>query len=337
MTEILTPSHVSLKASLPKRAWQESLKNAIRSGRELCRRLDLAPELCAPEAEDDFPVFVSEEFLSRISPGNPSDPLLRQVLGTSQELSTEGLLDPVDDEAAVRGNGILQKYSGRVLLITTGACAIHCRYCFRRHYPYQSSQLGKTAIQTWLNYIAKDPTIEEVILSGGDPLSVVDETWQEFAAGLNQIPHVQRLRVHTRFPVVIPSRVDSKLLDWLTNLKAAVYLVLHINHAQEMDRSVREMFATLRRAGITLLNQAVLLRGVNDTLQMQADLCRMLINDQVIPYYLHQLDPVRGAMHFQVEDEKARSIIQELRTQLPGYAIPQLVQEVAKQPSKTPL
>lgn len=338
MTEILTPSQLPVEGSLqPACDWRKALKTAIRSGRELCQALGLAASLGEAQAEQDFPVLVPHEFLSRMEAQNPRDPLLLQVLATRFELAPTGTTDPVGEVEATQMHGLLQKYSGRALIVSTGACAIHCRYCFRRHFPYQDDTLGKAAFEGWLNHIANDPSIEEVILSGGDPLSIVDSSWLEFVTRLNTISHVKRLRVHTRFPVVIPQRVDAAMLDWVARSEAAVFFVLHINHAQEIDAAVRQMLARLRSANITLLNQAVLLKDVNDSLASQESLCRTLINEQVLPYYLNQLDPVQGGMHFDVSDEVAHEIISGLRRVLPGYGVPQLVREVPGEAHKMPL
>ncbi len=338
MATILTANNASVEGTLKRSScWQTALKRSVRSGRELCRLLDLSSDVACPTAEADFPVFAPHEFISRMKPGDPRDPLLMQVLASHQELDSSGRLDPVGEHGCERSPGCLQKYPRRVLLITTGACAIHCRYCFRRHYPYQSAPRGEIGWSTWLTNIRNDPSIDEVILSGGDPLSVVDQRLKWLVAELENIPHVQRLRLHTRFPIVIPQRVCPELLDWMSQTRLAVYVVLHANHAQEVDASVLEAFAGLKSAGAMLLNQAVLLRGINDSVDAQLELCLRLANQQVMPYYLHQLDPVQGGMHFEVSDQRAAEIVAGLRQQLPGYAVPQLVRELPGELSKTPL
>lgn len=319
-------------------SWAESLKNAIRSGRKLLEILGLPSNLASHAAEQDFAVFAPLEYIRRMQPGDPQDPLLLQVLGTSSEVSqSDGLADPVGDRSAEVLPGLLRKYQGRALLIASGACAIHCRYCFRRHFPYSSAPHSPAQWQPAVDYIARDASLDEVIFSGGDPLMLVDSSLAWMLQQLDRIPHLRRIRIHTRFPVVIPQRVCSTMLAWIRETRCAVYIVLHINHVAEIDENLTQSIIALRKAGATLLNQSVLLRGVNDTLVAQQDLCLRLCDLQVLPYYLHQLDRVRGAMHFEVSDAQATTIIQQLREVLPGYAVPRLVREVAGQPYKIPL
>ncbi len=320
-------------------SWQTALKQAIRSGADLCRAVGLPSQLAIPESESDFPVFVPWEYVRRMEPGNPRDPLLLQVLAGAQELEPDpnGRLDPVGDQSAERQPGLLHKYDRRVLMITTGTCAIHCRYCFRRHYPYHTAPRGKQGWGESLQTIATDRSLDEVILSGGDPLTLADSSLAWLTQQIGHIDHIRRLRIHTRLPVVIPQRVCDELLQWVRQSTLALYFVLHFNHAREIDSSVQTALRQLRQAGATLLNQAVMLRGVNDSVEAQAALCLSLANEQVLPYYVHQLDPVQGAMHFGVPDAAAISIMHDLQRQLPGYAVPKLVREVAGQPSKTPI
>ena len=337
MDRILTASEVPVEATLGSQpSWQGAMKRAVRSGRELCARLQLPLELVTSQAEHDFPVFAPLEYVNRMQSGNPGDPLLRQVLAVQEELQdVDGsLLDAVGDHAAQRLPGLLQKYAGRALLITTGACAVHCRYCFRRHYPYHTVPVGKAGWEPALAELAADASLEEVILSGGDPLTVSVASLAWLTDRIARIAHVRRLRIHTRLPVVIPQRVCPALLEWLSALPIAAVIVLHFNHAAEIDSRVAQSLAELRQAGALLLNQAVLLRGVNDTCQAQYALCQALVNLQVLPYYLHQLDPVQGAMHFAVSDEQARQIIAHLVDSLPGYAVPKLVREIAGEKAK---
>jgi len=243
-------------------------------------------------------------------------------------------LDPVGDAPASLRPGVLQKYHGRALLITTGACAVHCRYCFRRHFPYEEVPHSDAAWDTALAAIAADASIHEVILSGGDPLMLVDERLARLAEKIAAIPHVYRLRVHTRLPIMIPARVTKQLLTWLTGSRLTPVVVLHANHAQELDRTVAQSLASLRQAGATLLNQAVLLRNVNDSVAVQVALGARLIELGVLPYYLHQLDRVAGAAHFEVPVTEGLQLMKDLRAQLPGYAVPRYVQEVAGEPHK---
>ncbi|MCR9296946.1 MAG: EF-P beta-lysylation protein EpmB [bacterium] len=336
MATILTPSSISVEGSFDQQiAWQAAMKAAIRSAHTLCEQLGVDPQLACPEAESDFPVFAPQEWVRRIKPNDAHDPLLRQVLAIQEERQEQGEMDPVGDLDSQRGSGLLQKYAGRVLLVTTGACAIHCRYCFRRHFPYSETPKGRQGWETWLSSIADDTSIEEVILSGGDPLTIADSHLAWLSSRLDAIEHVQRLRIHTRVPVVIPQRVCGELLRWLTESRLRTILVLHINHAQEIDSLVDLAVEKLRSAGVVLLNQSVLLKGVNDSVQALKELSLALVDRGIVPYYLHQLDPVRGGMHFEVDDDRAIKLIEDLRGKLPGYAVPRLVREQAGEPSKT--
>jgi EF-P beta-lysylation protein EpmB len=243
----------------------------------------------------------------------------------------------VGDAAARRGGGVIHKYQGRALLVATGSCAINCRYCFRRHYPYAEDTAAAAGWRDAVALIAGDPSIHEVILSGGDPLSLADHKLAELTDALRAVPHLRRLRVHTRLPIVLPERVDAGLLAWLGGLPWPVAVVVHANHANEFDAAVDAAMAALRGAGATLLNQAVLLRGVNDSVEALAALCERGFEAGVLPYYLHQLDRVAGAAHFEVSDEDALALHAALAARLPGYLLPRLVREVAGQPGKTPL
>jgi EF-P beta-lysylation protein EpmB len=263
--------------------------------------------------------------------GDPSDPLLRQVLPLESELLTpQGFTaDPVGDKSATLGPGLLQKYSSRALLITTGACAVHCRYCFRRHFPYSESPRSPDDWQPAIDRITADPSIDEAILSGGDPLTLVDEHLAELARRLATVPHLRRLRIHTRLPIMIPQRVTDELVDWLRGTRLAPIMVVHANHAQEIDEPTAAALARLVDAGIPVLNQSVLLAGVNDKAEALIDLSRRLVELRVMPYYLHQLDRVQGAAHFEVPISRGLELIDQMRRALPGYAVPRYVQEVA--------
>ncbi len=338
---ILATNPTSVRPGSTSPQWQNELRQAVRTADELCRRLDL-PELLTEAAADgagEFPVFVPPSFLARMRPGDPDDPLLRQVLPMAAEADVvEGFSrDPVDDAAATMQPGVLQKYEGRVLLITTGACAVHCRYCFRRHYPYEEAPHSEAAWDRALASIAADASIREVILSGGDPLMLVDRTLTRLVEKIAAIPHVTRLRVHTRLPIMIPSRVTDELIAWLTGTRLTPVMVVHANHAQELSDEVASQLALLRERGVMLLNQAVLLRGVNDAAAAQIELSERLIEIGVMPYYLHQLDRVEGAAHFEVEAAEGRKIIATMRKRLPGYAVPRFVKEVPRALSKTVL
>jgi EF-P beta-lysylation protein EpmB len=243
----------------------------------------------------------------------------------------------VGDLSAKAGNGMLHKYDGRALLIASGSCAVNCRYCFRRHFPYGEEIAAASHWREALERLRADPSIRELILSGGDPLSLATHKLEELTRGLAELPQVIRLRIHTRLPIVLPERVDQSLLAWLTGLPLQKVVVLHANHANELDASVDAACAALRETGATLLNQSVLLRGVNDDANALAGLSERLFAAGVLPYYLHQLDRVQGTAHFEVDDETALGLLDTLRARLPGYLVPRLVREVAGDPAKRPL
>lgn len=282
-------------------------------------------------ATRDFPLRVPRAYVARMQRGNPHDPLLRQVLPLTEEdrLVPGYGIDPVGDVAARAGSGILHKYHGRALVITTGACAIHCRYCFRRHFPYSEAQERAADWGNVLDYLARDKSIEEVILSGGDPLALSDRRLARLVQGLDQISHLKRLRIHTRLPIVLPERVDPALLAWLSATRLQPVMVVHANHAQELDPAVHAALGRLRRQGLHLLNQSVLLRGVNDSVAALQALSAHLFDAGVLPYYLHLLDRVQGAAHFDVPLAEAQALLGELATRLPGYLLPRLVREQA--------
>lgn len=315
------------------------MKDAVRDPDELCRLLDLPVEFAsaAKEASRQFRLFAPRGFVARMRPGDPNDPLLRQVLPLGEEMAdVPGFtVDPVRDDLAERQPGLLQKYQGRVLLMTTGTCAVHCRYCFRRHFPYDETPRSIADWQPALDEIASDESVHEVILSGGDPLTIVDATLSELIDSLARIPHLRRLRIHTRLPIVIPERVTEELIDMLRGFRLTPIVVLHANHANELDSHVAAALTRLSTAGTVLLNQAVLLASINDSVEAQAALCEGLVNLRVIPYYLHQLDRVTGAAHFEVPIATGRQIVRGLREQLPGYAVPRYVNEVPGEKSKT--
>ena len=321
--------------------WRQAWREAVRDPRELLGILGL-DHLAATLSDDaaaQFPLRVPRGFVARMRHGDPGDPLLRQVLPIlDEDRIVPGFeLDAVGDEAARRGGGVIHKYQGRALLVATGSCAVHCRYCFRRHYPYAEDTAAAAGWRAAIELVRGDDSIHEVILSGGDPLSLATHKLAELTDALLAVPHLRRLRLHTRLPVVLPERVDAGLLDWLRGLPWPVAIVLHANHANEFDASVDAALADLRATGATLLNQAVLLRGVNDSVDALADLCERGHAAGVLPYYLHQLDRVAGAAHFEVGDAEALALHAALAARLPGYLVPKLVREVAGRPGKTPL
>ena len=323
------------------RAWQTLWREAITDPRELLQSLDLSHliEQLFPARDAGFTLRVPRGFVARMRRADPTDPLLLQVLPQAAELEDFAgfTQDAVGDLAARAERGVLHKYQGRALLIATGACAVHCRYCFRRHFPYAEETAATDRWRTAIEHIRADVSIAEVILSGGDPLSLSTQKLAELTQELRSIPHVQRLRIHTRLPIVLPERVDAELVAWLRSLPWPVAIVLHANHANEIDDAVANTCARLRATGTSLLNQSVLLRGVNDNVQALTDLSVRLFEAGVLPYYLHQLDRVAGAAHFAVEDERARELVDHLRGSLSGYLVPRLVREVTGEPGKTPL
>lgn len=321
--------------------WQRELATAITDPAELLRKLELDPALlpAAQAAAVSFPLRVPRGFVARMRKGDPNDPLLRQVLPLAAELEpAPGFgADPVGDGAAQAAPGVLHKYHGRALLIVTGACAIHCRYCFRRAFPYAQAHAGIDAWRPALAYLAHDASLREVILSGGDPLALSDRRLGGLLAELDRIPHLERLRIHSRQPIVLPERVDDGLLELIARSRLQPVLVVHANHPQELDHAVRAGLLRLATAGVTLFNQAVLLRGVNDSATTLAELSESLFAVRVIPYYLHLLDRVHGAAHFEVKEGEASAIMQKLRRRLPGYLVPRLVREQAGAPAKMPV
>lgn len=321
--------------------WQAELARAVSSVAELLRLLDLPVSLMAgaAQAHTSFPLRVPRGYVARMRPGDAHDPLLRQVLPTGEEgLSAEGFTqDALAEHQAMPVDGLLHKYQGRALLVTTGACAVHCRYCFRRHFPYAEANPAQEEWRAALDYLAQDASISEVILSGGDPLSLPDARLAPLAGRLAAIPHLKYLRIHTRLPIVLPERVDDALLDWLTGTRLKPVMVVHANHAQELDGAVRAALMKLTQGGVALFNQSVLLKGVNDNAEILAALSQSLFDAGVTPYYLHLLDRVQGTAHFEVSETRALELIAEVRARLPGYLVPRLVREIAGAPAKQPL
>jgi EF-P beta-lysylation protein EpmB len=327
-------------AAAPAR-WQQLWRDAVRDPRELLALvgLDAAALAVSDEAAAQFAMRVPRGFVARMRPGDPRDPLLRQVLPLDDELRPMPgfALDAVGDSAAKAGSGVIRKYRGRALLIATGSCAVNCRYCFRRHFPYAGETAAAAGWRDAVALIAGDGDIDEVILSGGDPWSLATSKLAELTDALARIPHLRRVRIHTRLPIVLPERIDEALLAWISGLPWPVTVVLHANHANEFAPDVDTALERLRAAGATLLNQAVLLRGVNDSVEALAALSERGFEAGVLPYYLHQLDRVQGAAHFEVDDARARALHAALAARLSGYLVPRLVREVAGDPGKRPL
>lgn len=321
--------------------WQTELANALTDPRELLTLLDLDEGLfpALKTASTEFPFRVTRSYAARMRKGDPDDPLLRQVLPTGLELrETPGFGgDPVGDLPSSMRPGVLYKYAGRVLLIATGACAIHCRYCFRRDFPYSDQQLTRSREDSALEAIAQDSSIHEVILSGGDPLALGNERLAGLVRAIAAIPHVRRLRLHSRLPVVLPDRIDPQFLDLLGHSRPRIIMVIHANHGNELDPAVGAALALLARQGVTTLNQAVLLRGINDDATALIELSEKLFACGVLPYYLHLLDRARGTAHFEVPEARALELMEALRRQLPGYLLPRLVREQPGAPYKLPV
>jgi len=316
--------------------WKQELAQAITSPAQLLRILKLEPQLAEDVVHQPrFRLRVPRSFVAKMHPGDPHDPLLRQVLPVILENEPTGLLDPVGDIHAMATPGLLHKYAGRVLLVTTGACAIHCRYCFRRHFPYSEACTHSSRWKAPLDYIRQHKDIEEVILSGGDPLTLDDDKLSDLCQQLETIPHVKWLRIHTRIPVVLPSRINSRLIEWISQSRFCITFVIHANHANELGAKEQTALQLLQRARVTLLNQSVILKGVNDNAETLINLSKRLHEFGVIPYYLHMFDPTLGAMHFAVDSAQALDIMQNMRNHLPGYLVPRLVKEVAGSGSKT--
>ena len=319
--------------------WQRELAGAYSEPGDLLARLGIPPEAVATAGGSGFPMRVPESFVRRMAPGDPDDPLLRQVLETAPEqLEVNGFTaDPVGDLAARAAPGALHKYHGRVLIIATGACGIHCRYCFRRAFPYADFAPGRGELDRTLEFLAAHPDIDEVILSGGDPLSLGDDRLAELLAAVSAPAQIRRVRLHTRLPVVVGRRVTPRLLATLEGLDAAVVVVIHANHPNELDVEVSGHLRRLAGACRQLLNQSVLLKGVNDSCEALVELSHRLFDADALPYYLHQLDPVAGAAHFQVDDATALALVDCMRARLPGYLVPRLVREEPGAPFKIPL
>jgi EF-P beta-lysylation protein EpmB len=313
--------------------WQLILAGAVRDPAELCRRLGLSTE--AVDLATDFPVLVPEPLLDRIEPGNPTDPILLQVLPRKEErdASPEFTTDPVGENEILSPDGTLSKYRGRSLIVTSQTCGVHCRFCFRHHLPPCSAAkndpepIFANPEQAAAHFEA-DPTLHEAILSGGDPLMMEDERLGAFIERLDQIESLRRIRIHTRLPIVIPQRVTERLVEILRDGRTRRVVVLHVNHPNELDAAVARAITQLGQAGVTLFSQSVLLRGINDTEPVLAELFERLVDLGVTPYYLHQLDRVAGAAHFEVDTNVGRELIARLRDRLPGYAVPRYVREV---------
>ena len=350
MTLVLTPVTESMKKTpliIPRidapehrPLWQQLLSQGVRSSAELLALLEIDPlELGIQSPDGDFPLRVPRGFVDLMSRGDSHDPLLLQVLPTAAESAQfPGYhCDPLEERHAMPVPGLLHKYRGRALLTVTGACAIHCRYCFRRHYPYNDANPINANLQNCLRYLDQHRDIREIILSGGDPLTLSDARLRSLTEQLSRVAHLQTLRIHTRMPIVLPERVDDGLLAWLRQQNLRIVIVVHCNHPNEISQSVADALRQLRNTGATLLNQSVLLRGINDDAATLIKLSESLFTAGVLPYYLHLLDKVQGAAHFAVDTNTAKHLISVMQAGLPGYLVPRCVQDIPGQPGKTPL
>ncbi|MDA0128825.1 EF-P beta-lysylation protein EpmB [Vibrio sp. MarTm2] len=334
------PHIITRKAVSVEQNWLQQLANGISDPAKLLEKLEIAPAKWQDgfAARKLFAQRVPQSFVDRMEKGNPYDPLLRQVLPLSQEFEVhEGYSNDPLQEQDNETPGLLHKYRNRALMIVKGGCAVNCRYCFRRHFPYQENKGNKLVWQQSLDYIRQQSELNEVILSGGDPLMAKDEELQWLINHIADIPHIKRIRIHSRLPVVIPARITPELLEILNDSRLQVIMVTHINHAQEINHELKRAMHDLKQAGVTLLNQGVMLKGVNDCVEAQVALSETLFDAGILPYYMHVLDKVQGAAHFYISDQQAKAIMAGLLERVSGYLVPKLTREIGGRKSKTPL
>ncbi|MEZ9527247.1 EF-P beta-lysylation protein EpmB [Enterovibrio norvegicus] len=334
------PDIITRNASPVEQNWIKEIANAVSDPQILLQQLDIEPTpwMSGFSARTLFSQRVPQSFIARMEKGNPNDPLLRQVLPMVEEFDeAEGFTTDPLEEQDNDVPGLLHKYKNRVLMIVKGGCAINCRYCFRRHFPYQDNKGSKDTWRETIAYLRDHPEVDEVILSGGDPLMAKDHELKWLVEAIEAVPHIRKLRIHTRLPVVIPSRITPALAQLLKETRLKVILVTHINHANEINDELRHSMAILRQANVTLLNQGVLLKGVNDSVDSLKNLSNTLFDSGILPYYLHVLDKVKGAAHFLVSDDDARTLMAGLIQEVSGYLVPKLTREVGGKASKTPL
>jgi len=317
--------------------WKEHLSNAISSPKSLSERLDIPLTAISSDANQDFKLFAPEPYLQRIEKGNCDDPLLKQILPQHAEMISppDYSSDPLSEESYNTIPGLIHKYKNRVLLVSGASCAINCRYCFRRHFPYAENRLSKEQWLKALSYINQHTELNEVILSGGDPLITNDKQLQWLTTHISEISHIKRLRIHTRLPVVIPQRIDPSLIKWLTDLPLQKVMVLHINHPNEIDASVQKAIQDIKETGTLVLNQSVMLAGINDSTDVLSTLSEELFSAGALPYYIHKLDKIKGAAHFDIPEDRMQNIYADLQAILPGYLVPKLVVEIPHEASKT--
>ncbi len=318
-------------------SWQQQLQEAVTDIATLAKLVSLPIEQLSAEAHQQFPIMVPRSFINKMQAGNPNDPLLQQILPSTKELTSPENFssDPLQETGLNQPKGLLQKYQSRALLVLAGKCAINCRYCFRRHFPYQDNRINSDDWQNILDFLKADTQINEVIFSGGEPLLVSDNKLARYIGDLEQIPQLKRIRIHTRLPITIAQRLTDTLLTALTNTRLKTIMVLHSNHPNEIDQTLADAVAVFRQAGVHFLNQSVLLKGINDDVYTLTQLSEALFDAHILPYYLHQLDHVEGAAHFAVSEAQAIALHQQLQVNLPGFLVPKLVRELPDQPHKT--
>ncbi len=318
--------------------WRKIQRQNFTDWAKLLDFLELDPATYGPRVIEPakFPLNLPVRLAEKVEKGVWDDPILVQFLPTVEEQKPHALfqLDPVADSSFCKSSKLLHKYEGRALLICTGACAMHCRFCFRQNYDYETEE---KSFEKELDLIAQDTSLSEILLSGGDPLSLSDSRLQALLSSLSEIPHIKRIRFHTRFPIGIPERIDASFLSLLEKCPTQIFFMIHCNHKRECDTDVLNSLKNIQRLGIPVLSQTVLLKNVNDTLSSLKGLFEILVDNGIIPYYLHQLDRVQGASHFEVPEEKGRLLIQQLAAQLPGYGVPKYVREIPNRPGKSPL
>ncbi len=338
---MITGIEMKHKSLSQQNSWQPLLAQAIRDPEALIDYLELPkkPFDKALQAHKKHQLLVPLGYLDKIQKGNWDDPLLKQILPSEKEiLEVKGYVsDPVGDLDASLASGILQKYHGRALIITTGTCAVHCRYCFRKEYPYSEAKPASNNWQQVVKAISKDSSLHEIILSGGDPLILSDQRLSSLCQQLAAIPHIHTLRFHSRLPVVLPQRIDTDFLRWFSVLPVKKVVVIHANHANEIDPLVGDKLRALAATGAIVLNQSVLLKGVNDSVEALENLSQQLFHYQTLPYYLHLLDKAIGTAHFDIPQQQALVLMEQLRNRLPGYLVPKLVREVSGKRSKSPI
>ncbi|NOI32076.1 EF-P beta-lysylation protein EpmB [Vibrio coralliilyticus] len=334
------PHIITRKVESVEQNWLKQLANGISDPEKLLLQLEIDPSPWQNgfEARKLFAQRVPQSFVDRMEKGNPFDPLLRQVLPLSEEFDVHSgySTDPLDEQDN-QVPGLLHKYRNRALMIVKGGCAINCRYCFRRHFPYNENKGSKSVWSQSLDYVRQHPELNEIILSGGDPLMAKDDELQWLIGQIADIQHIKRLRIHSRLPVVIPARITTTLTKLLAGTRLQVILVTHINHANEINQELRDALSSLRREGVTLLNQGVMLKGVNDSIEAQVALSESLFDAGVLPYYIHVLDKVQGAAHFFISDQQAKQIMAGVIERVSGYLVPKLTREIGGRTSKTPL